>query len=122
MMGYNDNVATIPLKRDIHPNRLRQQLSIHNRFLTLSLHQTYTRCLYAVLKGFLDSLEVADIVPFSEQLMEQMVSTYPDLMEKLEQTQKMTPAMQSVLDEALRELSTVFLAQKQKLFEERAAP
>jgi len=85
----------------------------------LSFAQEYV-CLYAVLKGFLDSLEVADIVPFSEQLMEQMTLSYPDLMEKLEQTQKMTPAMQSVLDEALRELSTAFLAQKQKLFDEKA--
>ena len=86
----------------------------------LSFAEEYV-CFYAVLKGFLDSLEVTDIVPFAEQLTEQMSLTYPDLMEKLQQTQKMTPAMQSTLEEALRELSTAFLDQKQKLFDEKAA-
>ena len=86
----------------------------------LSFAQEYVS-LYAAQKGFLDSLEVADIAPFAEQLMEQMPLTYPDLMDQLEQTQKLSPAMQSVLDEALRELSTAFLAQKQKLFDEKAA-
>ena len=86
----------------------------------LSFAEEYVS-IYAVLKGFLDSLEVSDIVPFSEELIYQLSLNYSDLMEDLEQTRKMTPKMQAVLDEALREISTIFLGQKQKLFDEKAA-
>ena len=96
------------------------QMLCQRENIPLSFAEEYVS-IYAVLKGFLDSLEVSDIVPFSEQLVYQLSLNYSDLMEDLERTRKMTPKMQAVLDEALRELSTIFLGQKQKLFDEKVA-
>lgn len=68
-----------------------------------------TVLMYAWVNGYLDTLEVDEIIPFEEALYEKLSSTYTELSSKIISEGKLTDeieeSMKSLVDEALAEIS-----------------
>ena len=68
-----------------------------------------TVALYAGNEGYLDDLPVAQVLPFRDELLEVMRSSYAPLLRRL-RTEKIEGSLKSSLDHALVDFKTQYLS------------
>lgn len=89
---------------EVLKQKLHQPLSFEEEFISI----------YAVVKGYLASMEPSDIPSFESEMLEQIRLNQPYLLEQIGKAAKITAALERDLDEVLKELVSDYMEKKLK--------
>ncbi len=89
---------------EVLKQKLHQPLSFEEEFISL----------YAVVKGYLSSMEPSDIPDFETKMLEQIRLNQPYLLEEINKASKLSTSLEKELDETLKELVSDYMDKKVK--------
>ena len=89
---------------EVLKQKLHQPLSFEEEFISI----------YAVVKGYLSSMEPSDIPDFEMKMLEQIRLNQPYLLEEINKATKLSDSLEKDLNEALKELVSDYMEKKLK--------